>query len=157
MSVYDTEPHDDYLAERQARWGKVYEHLHNDEIRKSFVYFLCDEGGRVLYVGRSVNPVNRWRDHQRDPSKPWTQDVVRFRKWGPFNHRTADRIEREQIQALQPIGNKMHTRRGPDRATLIARLAEIQTEAMSIWVELRSTDHDLSRSDIVTLSRAAQA
>ena len=86
-----------------------------------FIYRLHDSAGQVLYVGRSCNVSNRLRAHYSEATGQygdggarkalWFQDVRRVSMVGPFNWGDACRREREEIEAHQPVGNRMFTER----------------------------------------------
>lgn len=42
------------------------------------LYRFFDADDRLLYVGRTINPAKRWRDHER--KKPWFVDVATVRR-----------------------------------------------------------------------------
>ena len=83
--------------------------------RRFFVYFLSGEGGELLYIGRSCQPVTRIRAHLSDASNPdtmestrkalWLMDVRRVDMIGPFHFGEATIRERELIRFAQPHGN----------------------------------------------------
>jgi len=48
-----------------------------------WVYGLCDElGGEIWYIGKSVNPLERWGDHIRDPKDSPRERILRLLKQG---------------------------------------------------------------------------
>lgn len=89
-------------------------HAQSNE-RRFFVYFLSDEAGEVLYIGRSVNVANRLRGHLSDASNPDTKEAPRKAMWfadvrkvdviGPFDWAEAVAQERQIIEDRQPFGN----------------------------------------------------
>ena len=97
--------------------------------RVFFVYFLMDEAGEVLYVGRSQNVARRLLGHLSDASSPDTTQAPRKALWlgdvrsvsmiGPFTWAEAVAEERRQIETVQPFGNIRCTTR--DRQTRVGR------------------------------------
>lgn len=93
-----------------------------------FVYRLHDEAGAALYVGRSCDPVARIRAHHSDAASSYIEDAARKALWffdvrsvsmiGPFTWDKAVRVERDEIERLQPCGNRDLTTR--DRRPAIA-------------------------------------
>lgn len=93
-----------------------------DEAR-FFVYFLSDDAGEVIYVGRSRDVAMRLRAHYCDASNPditqserkalWLMDVRSVDVIGPFTWNGAVAEERRHIKRLEPYGNIQHTRRNP--------------------------------------------
>lgn len=83
------------------------------------VYRLHDESGEALYIGRSCNVAQRIRAHIADATHPspelnhkadWIRRVVRVSMLGPFTWGEACRVERAEIEAHQPIGNRQFTK-----------------------------------------------
>lgn len=97
------------------------EDLGTYEARCVALYRLFDEEARLLYVGKSVHPRQRWREHAAD--KPW---------WGEVRSKTTEWLDSEEeaaraeIAAIQTEGpryNILGTPRhrevsGAQRATL---------------------------------------
>lgn len=82
------------------------------------VYRLHDGDGRVLYVGRSCNVAQRIKAHVADAVRGyatdglkarWMPSVRRVSMVGPFTWDEACRVERDEIEAHQPLGNRMFT------------------------------------------------
>lgn len=73
----------------------------NPEKRQHFVYRAYDKNGFLLYVGCSLNPEQRWKDHKANRS--WAHLAVSFRLAGPYNYDTARRLEKEALAAGQPL------------------------------------------------------
>lgn len=73
--------------------------------RVTYIYRLTDAAGEVLYIGRSVNPLDRLKAHHRTGAE-WASRAVGVEAWGPFHWEDAVRLEREAITAERPPGNK---------------------------------------------------
>lgn len=92
-----------------------------DPSRRHFVYYLGDENGEVVYVGRSRNVAGRIQKHHyhattRDPrygDKTWLFDVRSVSMQGPMTWEQAIATERAEIERLQPRGNFKLTKRDP--------------------------------------------
>jgi len=76
--------------------------------RTHFVYEAFDADGLLLYVGCTGKPHDRYRSHMSGDSdaRGWFNHfVAHWRVSGPYPKKTALRIERERINAQQPIWN----------------------------------------------------
>lgn len=71
--------------------------------RGTYVYLMQDADGRVLYVGVTGNPVERWRRHAQ--RKPWWSQVARIEFETLLRNSDALALERELIRALAPLHN----------------------------------------------------
>jgi len=70
---------------------------------QTILYRLVARDGRLLYVGISTNPIERWRKHAQ--KKPWWPEVDRIDiEWIAQNWVALDR-EREVIKAERPLYN----------------------------------------------------
>ena len=106
------------LSARQRRpWRRERPPIDAKAVRY-FVYRLHDAAGAVLYVGRSCNVKARIRAHLSDAQssmpefnhkREWVYNVRRVSMVGPFTWDDACRVERAEIEAHQPRGNRMHT------------------------------------------------
>ena len=86
-----------------------------------FVYRLHDGSGQVLYVGRSCNVAARIRAHHSDATHQFSEEAARKALWfadvrsvtmvGPFTWDGAVVRERDEIERLQPTGNRDFTAR----------------------------------------------
>lgn len=77
------------------------------------LYRFHDADGRLLYVGITLNPANRWRDHKRD--KDWWHEVdtITIEK---FESRGAALLaERQAIISERPAYNIVHGRPADSR------------------------------------------
>lgn len=85
--------------------------------RRFMVYRLLDATGTPLYVGRSCDVRKRIKAHHAEASAPdVAHDRYRKRDWffdvrdvsmrGPFTWEEAVRVEREEIERHQPLGNR---------------------------------------------------
>lgn len=81
--------------------------LREPGIRVHFVYRLLAEDGRLLYVGCSRRPVQRWRD-LRGTHRKLAAQVSRIRMAGPYDFKTARAVERDAITAGCPVYNQVH-------------------------------------------------
>lgn len=86
------------------------------------VYRLYDLEGRLLYVGISDAPEERWRYHERLVDW-WPQVVKKDVQWHD-NRKLAEAAEREAIETEAPIHNSRHalSRPGSERASQRALL-----------------------------------
>lgn len=77
-------------------------------LREHFVYRAFDADGALLYVGCSLNPEARHREH-RGQSR-WYPLAATFKMQGPYNYDTARQIERDAIRTESPRfnGNEPH-------------------------------------------------
>lgn len=99
------------------------------EAVRYFVYFLLDENGIPVYIGRSCNVANRIRAHTSDALHPDTPGRARKAEWlplvrsvtmvGPFTWDDSVSRERAEIERHQPQGNIDLTAR--DRRPAVAR------------------------------------
>lgn len=76
--------------------------------RVAWIYRAYDERGELLYVGKTVNLVQRERAHRRS-SSPWWPEAVRFRLVGPMTVGRALPLEDEAIWSEGPIYNRPHS------------------------------------------------
>lgn len=102
-----------------------------DPRRLTTVYRLYDAKGRLLYVGTSVEPQERWEQHSRE--KLWWSSVARATvDW--FSSRTeALAAEREAIRSEYPLHNEKASEeervfpfqgnQGPNQKTMLRRAA----------------------------------
>lgn len=66
-----------------------------DYTRRTALYRLFDSSGRLLYVGITFNPSDRWRGHSS--TKSWWRDVARREvEW----HETRSAAERKEAAAI---------------------------------------------------------
>lgn len=87
-------------------------------LSRYFVYQLRDEQGTPIYVGRSCDVAARLRSHysklthrfENTPRPTWLVDARSVAMVGPYTWDEACRVERAQIEAYQPRGNRMHTK-----------------------------------------------
>lgn len=85
-----------------------------------YVYFLnCSMTGELLYVGRSVNPESRRREHQKTFLRPMVLSGVR----ACLTYEQSQRHEIEAILRRKPRLNVKADKRGSGRHTLEACLA----------------------------------
>jgi predicted GIY-YIG superfamily endonuclease len=73
------------------------------------VYRLYDTAEKLLYIGASHNPKQRWRDHRKE--KPWRERMASMTiQWYP-DRATAESAEREAIAREDPEYNVRDTPR----------------------------------------------
>ena len=70
--------------------------------RRSYVYRMWDKDGVLLYIGKSNNPLNRWKQHRK---KPWFEQVTRFEYEPHPDEASAYAAEREAIKTEHPLYN----------------------------------------------------
>lgn len=71
--------------------------------RSHTLYRFFDQTGALLYVGRTVSPANRWRDHER--KKPWFNDVATVTRVVFEDATTLAAAETAAIAAERPLYN----------------------------------------------------
>jgi hypothetical protein len=71
-----------------------------------YVYELYDKGGYCLYVGCTFRIGPRLQQHA---TKPWWDSVTRIEVNAYENEATAIRAEKDRIQFLNPVHNKVFT------------------------------------------------
>lgn len=67
------------------------------------IYFVCDETGEILYVGKSVNIRQRWGSHHRLHKARGIESVII--KWKYVDKGNLDKTERFYIETLLPSWN----------------------------------------------------
>ena len=87
-----------------------------------YVYVLCDAEERALYVGQSVNPARRLKQHRA--AKPWFRRDVEWVKVFADQHRAIDSVEFHLIQSLQPRHNRQCTFTPEPVTSALLKLAE---------------------------------
>lgn len=84
-----------------------------------FVYRLHDAEERIVYIGRSCDVRQRLRAHYGNATSKfngsaertsWLFACRRVSMVGPFTWEEACKVERREIEAHQPRGNRQHTR-----------------------------------------------
>lgn len=79
--------------------------------RKHFVYRCFDATGRLLYVGCTMSPTRREREHRAESrSKRWLPLVAKTRMIGPLPYAVARAIELEAIRTEAPAFNTVGRR-----------------------------------------------
>ena len=79
-------------------------------LRETFVYRAYDATGRCLYVGATARPKLRLRAHRQE-SRLWINHVARWKVSGPYNYRTARRLERAAMRSERPAYGQTPFRR----------------------------------------------
>lgn len=74
---------------------------------RTALYRLFDEGGVLLYVGITVNPEERWIDHER--TKSWWPQVAEKRIEWLDDRPTALTVELTAIKTEHPLHNVVGT------------------------------------------------
>ena len=74
----------------------------NASLASSYVYRMWDTNGVLLYIGKSNNPLNRWKQHRK---KPWFKQVTRFEYEPHPDEASAYAAEREAIKTEHPLYN----------------------------------------------------
>ena len=70
------------------------------------LYRFYDAGGTLLYVGVTLNPVSRWKQHSKD--KPWWADVADIKVERHDDRRAVLAAERDAIIRERPRYNVVH-------------------------------------------------
>lgn len=83
--------------------------------RPHALYRFYDAAGALLYVGITLDPVARWRQHRDD--KPWWTDVAHITVDTYPDRATVLDAERAAITRERPLHNVQHNR-GPATHTL---------------------------------------
>jgi predicted GIY-YIG superfamily endonuclease len=89
--------------------------------KRNTLYRFYDDSGQLLYIGISMTPWERFRQHRAD--KPWWDEIATITK---ENHNSREEVlsaEKEAIKAERPMHNVQHnraqaTRRGVRRQLL---------------------------------------
>lgn len=102
----------------RRRWKNRRPDIDHKAVRY-FIYRLHDAEGRILYIGRSCDVAARIKAHHSDATHRYMPELSRKREWlfkarrvsmvGPFTWGEACRVERAEIEAHQPEGNRMFT------------------------------------------------
>ena len=72
------------------------------QVRNHYVYRYYDLHGVLLYVGCTMRPEKRWREHQQD-RREMSKRVRTVRMQGPYNYDTAREIERVALRTERPV------------------------------------------------------
>jgi hypothetical protein len=67
------------------------------------LYRFFDMRGSLLYVGRTINPGRRWREHEKD--KPWFNEVATLTRQVYATAEAVDQAERDAIATESPRYN----------------------------------------------------
>lgn len=74
--------------------------------RPHWTYVVRDAAGQVLYVGCTVNPLGRMRQHKATRTSWWAdRATVYWREYPDFN--AARAAEADLIRTLQPLHNTL--------------------------------------------------
>lgn len=77
--------------------------------RKHYVYRLLTKSGRTIYIGCSMNLKVRLREHRQHVV--YGDSIARVKCYGPYNYEAARALERQLIEAEEPLFNTEWTRR----------------------------------------------
>lgn len=109
-----------------------------DPRRQTTVYRLFDAQGRLLYIGTSADPQDRWEQHGRE--KLWWSSVAEATVEWCDTRTDALAIEREAIQGEHPLHNDKATEkeavfpysgnRGPTPETTLRRAVTEHRKAL---------------------------
>lgn len=72
--------------------------------RSSFVYSMHDEHGHILYIGVTLDPTTRWRNHMSS-NPALTAATRRCKMRGPYKRAYAVALERDLILLENPLFN----------------------------------------------------
>ena len=100
------------VAMRAKYWfdvREIIEALIKPVNKTCVVYVFSDERDRVLYVGKTLNPLERFGRHCKD--KEWFAEIAYWEIEYCANEVDALNREAELIDELQPIYNKAKNRR----------------------------------------------
>jgi hypothetical protein len=99
------------------------------------LYRFYDSTGRLLYVGITLDPGSRWKNHAK--TKPWWTDVAQVTVELHPDRAAVLEAERAAIIAEQPVHNVVHNRgrATPTRATTSAKPTAHgpYTEDQNLW------------------------
>lgn len=82
------------------------------------LYRFFDKDDRLLYVGITLNPGARWKQHSKD--KPWWHEVARVTVEHFPDRETVLEAERAAIITERPLHNVVHNRGTSSDGTVIA-------------------------------------
>ncbi len=108
------------------------------------LYRYYDDGGRLLYAGRTGRGLQRFSSHVGDA--PWWR-LVHFAEFHQVEDRNIGLAERLVIWVEQPLFNRSLRVTTESRQAMLARLAE-QPEPLMVDSETASRILRLSRNDI---------
>ena len=103
------------------------------------LYRFFDEADQLLYIGITLNPGARWKQHRAD--KPWWTDVATVTVETHPDRTSVLEAERTAILAEHPLHNVIHNRGSRNNATpatpVLDRLQPVQ---VGDWVALGMQD-----------------
>src|SRR5699024_3460206 len=70
--------------------------------RNHFVYRMFDQHGQLLYVGCTMRPQQRWREHRGERTH-MTDRVSKLQMWGPYTRPVAREIEKKALATEFPM------------------------------------------------------
>lgn len=71
-------------------------------VRNHYVYRYFDADGVLLYVGCSLRPLRRWKEHQSD-HREMAARVAYCRMQGPYSYDTARDLEADALATENPV------------------------------------------------------
>ena len=101
------------LAEHhEERIGKMLDLIEGQK-QKCFVYCYRAENDEVVYIGSSLDPYIRDKNHRAKSS--WCDDSLVMHLMGSYNTvDAAKKAEERRIKRINPKHNKLHTNCGPN-------------------------------------------
>lgn len=112
------------------------------------LYRFFDENGELLYVGVTLDPSARWKQHRAD--KAWWHEVAGIKIAHFPDRRSVLDAEREAIKAEKPRYNVVHNTGRPQVATqsapVLDRLLPVQ---VGDWAALGLTSGDCPVGEII--------
>lgn len=79
---------------------------------KHVLYRFYSRGGRLLYVGITMNPFTRWADHRR--TQRWWSQVATIKITDWEDREQLEMMELHAIQTERPLYNVVHSVHNPD-------------------------------------------
>ena len=112
---------------RKSVSGWHYPERFADGNRNHFVYYVYDRAGEVIYIGCTRNLDRRWSDHKYF-RQPMQAEAVRVRVSGPYDYKTARRIEKSEQYRYRPRYDARHPDGWSERVA-----AQLATNANTPW------------------------
>lgn len=118
---------------------------------RTALYRLYDESDTLLYVGISINPPIRFREHGR---RDWWQNVVRSTlEWWP-DQQSAEAAEITAIRTEHPLHNRRHLIPHDNCAESFVKIAELRDQLDDAESAVQDIRRELL-AEIVRVSRGA--
>lgn len=110
------------------------------------LYRFFDADGRLLYVGRTINPARRWREHEK--KSPWFTAVAQVTRQVFATATEVDHAERRAIATERPLHNIALNPNAPVRpAVTLAPLPDEEDSLRVRWEAAGITAADGSECD----------